>query len=542
MPRGHDKLKFLLPFAILLLGQIALGSKPTDCDKSTFEADLITYTALESGAAGLSVVGMLALSSDKDSPQFKKLQELGKRDPVIRAVADHVEVLKQEMQNRMAVMNGYRDLFEEMNKRYESRFGKNWATAKDEKDWPEVQKRKQTFSNEFDIYAREKGWPSFDDYFVNQSNQSRFDSDYERSIEKTQKWQVPEVRSMNLALTRYSAKYLNAMLWSESLKMYHAMEKAGLPLQTTAQSRREAQANARTKKAAYNKAIGDMTNAAISIAKVAPHSQTARIGGAGLWGVLGTVGLAALGTENAEASLRGCKDKFQLKDSEISELAAHVDASSIPGGLDTKIQCGNMKLLPTALTELKSADGSYSPGVCHILDAQLKEAQSRYNKDFEINLQSCDQSEVKVDGKSIGKFVKVDSKKYYFEVSPQSKGMGAKFQIADAGGLDFDPQAIQCFRKVGSLDQPVAECSANIRNALIMGTQMNVSVPQSRQKLFHAKKTCESMNSTTNAEPLCHFARHTEAIRQGFSFYSMKCATQALGSSAKQKQKSNSSK
>lgn len=526
--------------AILLLSFLALGkaqAEGTKCDDPAFGGKFAAYSALDTGKPSLAGAAMLAVVNGKDSVQYKKIEHLAAKDKVFADLKSYVDLLQAEQEKAFAKSREFTKLSKDLRKKYDKAFGSDWDNNPRYKDIKLFDK----FTDELDKVARERGLSTY------KENQTSHPHPHLKSFNEATESELarrsPQMKSVYMALTQFAENYVEAGIEYERIRALASQLNFQEYSKNKVNERKFRDARFKNLKedlkqagTRYEGSLSKMVSATEIISESRSPSEKhdfSRSGrmysaaGGGLLAVLGSGAVSFLSARNAEAAVHGCQKSWGLGTDEIRKVAMYVDGRSAPAILDTKVDCDSLKLNPGALVGLRMDTGELSGGVCQKLVQQFTEMSDRYNKPFDLEFSGCEEGHLTVGGEPVGKFVQVDATHYYFEIPPQKRGMAMKFHIQYNGGLDFDPQAIDCIQKTGDSFVERPNCSSTVKDALragSLGGYIN-SIEGAREKLFHAKKSCKAIGTPMYAEPLCKFAENTEQIRQGFSLIAAKCLT-----------------
>lgn len=231
----------------------------------------------------------------------------------------------------------------------------------------------------------------------------------------------------------------------------------------------------------------------------------------------------------AAAALRNCNG-IKFTDQDVDFLKENLVAP-LPGVGGT-VDCSRLKVNPEAVSQMDGA----SPAVCQLLQANLKKMRDEQEKPFEFSPaeMNCQNTDLKVNGQSVGKFVQQSDETGYFEIASTTIGNQQAFirvPIQKGASYEFNAIDLPCYRRFTNKEGKETEVRSPTcdGNQHVMGRSstnpldLTIRDLPNRTRLFHYPEGLCTGQVSTGQQQLCGFQKNSSSIRQAMLLFSGAC-------------------
>ncbi len=477
----------------------APAGRNNNCANPNFIQEFSARANLKSGVTQMAALGVFMLPNTSAYKQLAELAKTSSDAAKMKSFVDDLHAAAEEVRRKNSVAAS---IIEKEQSHFENKYGKEFR--KNPILYQEFHDRIEAAMNSKNV-----------GYFSGNHGNTQ-------ALEDTiaEKWNLSE-NPMMLDLMVEQKIFLAF----EAKALYPVAREAFGDFASSPRAEKDFKDSARKARGSLRNLLSAEVESESAMARMRGFSKSPSLAGGIAMGLVAVVGAQLTQPAQAATALVKCRAELGLTNSEVRGLIDHVEMRNVPGVFDSSA-CASIHIAPGHLTEIMDEKGTFSNGQCNLLQRDVANWTKDQEKPFVLKNESCDQTDLSVNGQSIGQFKRIDGDRYDFEILGSGKyRFGAAFPVQYNGGMEFDPQSIHCFQANEAENIPRSTCSSKLRDSVMDRDSGfgQASLHLSRAKMMNSKRLCEIHKDDPMFDPLCKFSKNASIIEQASVLYALKC-------------------
>lgn len=518
----------LLVFAIIIFSQVSFSN---ECSKPEFLHEFLIRDQFSEGSTLAAGLGMMTLQKSR---AYRKLEKQAGNDKDSHFFKEFIDDLNKETNEFRKRAEKIAQIIKNVQNEFQNKYGKDFSS--DPVDILGNSPHRKLLRESIDVQLKANNL----DYFHHdlQLMTERLNNKWTSGRQPFFTGVIRDFISRQSTLLQYEIRYFH----HNEIRLY-----TGVQINKDQLSEAKANKESRTKdlKVLLSEYVEKLKliRSIPGLAKDSekPSHAKGKIAKAGIGLSMG-IALEFAKPAQVFAALASCQSQLGITNEDKLKLMNSLRHQGLPS-LVENAKCDQFSVKPDSISNLMDDKGEFSIGVCKLMKQQLRRMELEQEPDFDLSIKDCTSSELTVNGKSIGRFIQVDQERFDFQTENSSPASSyqfeAKFPVLYAGGVDFDPQSLECFQLKEERLIARPSCTSKLKESLLRSSPggLGYSLAETRKNLLSSLQSCGVKSQDPMFNPLCNFSSNVRSIQLASTMYNLKC--QKLFSPAQIKVKSD---